>query len=57
MDLGALVFLCIATMAFWMLIFLLGVAVPYWITLYVNRGIKTALGMNKKDDDTTEVSA
>jgi hypothetical protein len=57
MDLGALVFLCIATMAFWMLIFLLGVAVPYWITLYVNRGIKTALGMNKNDDSTTEVSA
>lgn len=57
MDLGALVFLLIATMAFWMLIFLLGVAVPFWITLYVNRGVQTALGLNKKDKESTKVSA
>lgn len=56
MDLGALVFLMIATMAFWMLIFLLGVAVPFWITLYVNRGVKTALGLNKKAAEPTKVS-
>lgn len=57
MDLGALVFLLIATMAFWMLIFLLGVAVPFWITLYVNRGIKNALGLNKKEKAASEISA
>ena len=33
MGLGYLLFLIIALMAFWMLIFLFGVAVPYWITL------------------------
>jgi hypothetical protein len=31
--LGIVLFLLIAGMAFWMLLFLLGFVVPYWITL------------------------
>lgn len=31
--LGLALFLLIGGMAFWMLVFLLGFAVPYWITL------------------------
>lgn len=33
--LGFLIFLLLGGMAFWMLLFLLGFAVPYWITLGV----------------------
>ncbi|MBI1837224.1 MAG: hypothetical protein HYR91_08175 [Flavobacteriia bacterium] len=32
---GIVMFLLIAGMAFWMLLFLLGFVVPYWITLGV----------------------
>lgn len=32
---GIIVFLLIGGMAFWMLLFLLGFVVPYWITLGV----------------------
>ena len=31
--LGIALFLCIGLLAFWVLVFLLGVAVPMWITL------------------------
>ena len=33
--LGIVIFLLIGVMAFWMLLFLLGFIVPYWITLGV----------------------
>lgn len=33
LALGLALFLCIALMAFWLLTFLLGFAVPYWLTL------------------------
>lgn len=57
MDLGALAFLLIATMAFWMLIFLFGVAVPMWITEYVKRGMAGLMGKKPQEDEAQEVSA
>lgn len=43
---GYLLFLGIAIMAFWMLIFLFGVAIPYWLT----QGAIYKLSKNKADD-------
>ncbi len=57
MDLGALVFLLIAVMAFWMLIFLFGVAVPMWITEYVKRGMASLMGKKPETPDHNEISA
>ena len=57
MDLGALVFLLIAVMAFWMLIFLFGVAVPLWITEYVKRGMTNMFGGKAKEEEHSEISA
>ena len=57
MDLGALVFLLIAVMAFWMLIFLFGVAVPMWITEYVKRGMASLVGKKPETPDHNEISA
>lgn len=31
-SLGLAFFLCVGLMAFWLLVFLMGVAVPYWLT-------------------------
>jgi hypothetical protein len=38
--LGVLFFLCIAGLAFWMLLFLLGFVVPFWITLGLMEAIR-----------------
>lgn len=39
-TLGIVIFLLIGGMAFWMLLFLLGFIVPYWITLGVFEKMK-----------------
>lgn len=39
MELGLLFFLVIVTMAFWLLIFLFGMAIPYWITIAVAQSL------------------
>ncbi|MES2628044.1 MAG: hypothetical protein V4616_03660 [Bacteroidota bacterium] len=49
MELGLLFFLVIICMAFWMLIFLFGVAVPYWISLAVGQAIAKKFGGPKKE--------
>jgi hypothetical protein len=47
MELGLLFFLVIATMAFWLLIFLFGMAIPYWITLAVVKSLGKRFGWGK----------
>ena len=37
---GIVIFLLIGGMAFWLLVFLLGFAVPYWITLGMMEKLK-----------------
>lgn len=54
MELGLLFFLVIICMAFWMLIFLFGVAVPYWISLAVGQAIAKKFGNNKKEAQPAE---
>ncbi len=49
MELGLLFFLVIICMAFWMLIFLFGVAVPYWISLAVGQAITKKFGKGQKE--------
>jgi hypothetical protein len=38
--LGLIFFFCIFGLGFWMLVYLFGVAVPYWITLAVKDAMK-----------------
>ena len=39
-TLGLILFFCIAGLGFWMLVYLFGVAIPYWITLAVKESWK-----------------
>ncbi len=50
MELGLLFFLVIICMAFWMLIFLFGIAVPYWISLAVGQAISKKFGNGAKKE-------
>lgn len=52
--LGVVIFLLIGGMAFWMLLFLLGFAVPYWATLGLFETLK-GRKMSDEEDDETEV--
>lgn len=53
MELGLLFFLVIICMAFWMLIFLFGIAIPYWISLAVGAEIAKRWGKGKKAEEVT----
>jgi cytochrome c biogenesis protein CcdA len=49
--LGVVAFLLIGGMAFWMLLFLLGFAVPYWATLGLFESLKSRKVSDKEDDE------
>ena len=48
--LGIVIFFLIGGMAFWMLLFLLGFAVPYWITLGLLETIRPKRVFDSKED-------
>jgi hypothetical protein len=47
---GIVLFLLIAGMAFWLLLFLLGFIVPYWITLGVFEKLRPKRIFEEKED-------
>ncbi|HEX4887454.1 MAG TPA: hypothetical protein VFV37_05340 [Luteibaculaceae bacterium] len=51
MELGLLFFLVIICMAFWMLIFLFGVAIPYWISLAIGQSLAKKFGIGQKKSE------
>jgi cytochrome c biogenesis protein CcdA len=51
--LGVVLFLLIGGMAFWMLLFLLGFAVPFWATLGLFETLKSRK-LSDDDDDNEE---
>ncbi len=51
MELGLLFLLVIITMAFWMLIFLFGIAIPYWISLAVGQSIAKKFGIGSSKEE------
>ena len=55
MEFGFYAFLFFAFMAFWILIFLFGVAIPYWLTVSAADKFKK-LGKNKEEQATEVVS-
>ncbi len=48
---GVVLFLLIGGMAFWMLLFLLGFAVPYWATLGLFETLKNRKLSDDSEDD------
>ena len=59
MDYGIILFLAIAGMAFWLLIFLFTVAVPYWVTqsILYKMGLMKEMPTPKIQEKSTEVKA
>ena len=59
MDIGIFLFLGIAGMAFWLLIFLFTVAVPYWVTqsILYKMGIMKEMPTPKIQEKSQEVKA
>ncbi len=57
MEAGFYIFLAIAGMAFWMLIFLFGIALPYWVTLGSIDMLKKFTGGKPSEEQPTEVTA
>ena len=49
--LGVVLFLLIGGMAFWMLLFLLGFAVPFWATLGLFETLKSSKMSDDSDDE------
>ncbi len=56
MEFGFYAFLLFACMAFWILIFLFGVAIPYWITISSVDKLKKLTGKGGEEQP-TEVNA
>ncbi|WP_170227021.1 hypothetical protein [Luteibaculum oceani] len=56
MEFGFYAFLLFATMAFWILIFLFGVAIPYWVTISAADKLKKLTGKNTEEEATEVVS-
>ena len=50
-SLGVVAFLLIGGMAFWMLLFLLGFAVPFWATLGLFETLKSRKVSDEEDDE------
>jgi len=48
---GVVMFLLIGGMAFWMLLFLLGFAVPYWATLGLFETLKSRKLSDEEDEE------
>ncbi len=48
--LGIVLFFLIGGMAFWMLLFLLGFAVPYWITLGLMQSLRPKRVFDEKEE-------
>lgn len=56
MEFGFYAFLLFACMAFWILIFLFGVAIPYWVTISSIDKLNKIRG-KKSSEEPIEVSA
>jgi uncharacterized membrane protein YedE/YeeE len=48
---GIVLFLLIGGMAFWMLLFLLGFIVPFWITLGIGQQMRPKKVFEKEDEE------
>ena len=51
---GIVIFLLVAGMAFWMLLFLMGFILPFWITMGVFEQLKPKRVLDDPEEDVTK---
>lgn len=51
---GIVLFLLIGGMAFWMLLFLMGFVLPFWITLGISQQMRPKRVFEKEEDSETK---